>query len=172
MPKAVFLDRDGTIVADAEYLADPDDLELLPGAGAALARLQRAGFLLALVTNQSGVGRGYFPESAVRAQQARLAELLQPFGVTFAATRYCPHHPDAACACRKPKPGMLLDAGRELRVDFGRSWMIGDKPSDVEAGRAAGCRTVIVAGQTSLAADFAAADLAAAAELILAHDVA
>lgn len=165
--KAVFLDRDGTVIPDANYLATVEGVTLLPGAGEALAALARAGFLLVLVTNQSGIGRGYFTAAIVEAQHHRLQELLKPFGVTLAAVEFCPHAPDTECNCRKPKPGMLLTAAAKLQVAPADSFMVGDKPADVEAGRAAGCRTVFIGPQACAAADFSSATLAAAAEWIL-----
>ena len=165
--KAVFLDRDGTVIPDANYLATVEGVMLLPGAGEALAALARAGFLLVLVTNQSGIGRGYFTAETVAAQHRRLQELLEPFGIKFAAIEFCPHAPDTACDCRKPKPGMLLAAAGKLHVSTVASFMIGDKPADVEAGRAVGCRTVFIGPQPCAAADFSTPTLAAAAEWIL-----
>ncbi len=151
MTKTIFLDRDDTIVPDRDHLDNVEGIELLDRAGEGLREMMRLGFKLVLITNQSGIGRGYFPESMVDAQHARLTDLLSEYGVTFDAIRYCPHLPDAGCACRKPMPGMLLDAGRELGTDFERSWMIGNSESDVEAGRAAGCRTIQIIGEIDLA---------------------
>jgi D-glycero-D-manno-heptose 1,7-bisphosphate phosphatase len=165
MNKAVFLDRDGTVIRDYGYLADPEQIALLPGAGKALAALQNAGFLLVLITNQSGVGRGFFSETAVHAQHARLHDLLAPFGVRIAAIEYCPHAPEENCACRKPSPHMLLRAAAKLDVRLTDSFMIGDKPTDIAAGKAAGCRTVAI-GFGDAQEDFCAPDLAAAADYI------
>jgi D-glycero-D-manno-heptose 1,7-bisphosphate phosphatase len=150
MHKTIFIDRDDTVVPDRGHLDNVEGIELLPGAGAALRAMRELGFKLALVTNQSGIGRGWFPESMVHAQHDRLHELLADYGVAFDAIRFCPHRPDAGCACRKPKPGLLLEAGRALGSDFARSWMIGNSESDVGAGRAAGCRTIQIVGDTDL----------------------
>jgi D-glycero-D-manno-heptose 1,7-bisphosphate phosphatase len=144
MNKTVFVDRDDTIVPDHGHLDNVEGIELLEGAGDALKRIQDLGYKLVLITNQSGIGRGWFPASIVDQQHARLAELLDPYGVRFDAERYCPHKPDDGCGCRKPEPGMLLDAGRELDTDFSRSWMIGNAESDIGAGLAAGCRCIRV----------------------------
>lgn len=144
MNKTVFVDRDDTIVPDHGYLDNVEGIVLIEGAGDGLKRIQDLGYKLVLITNQSGIGRGYFPESIVGEQHARLAELLDPYGVRFDAVRYCPHKPDDGCGCRKPEPGMLLDAGRELDTDFSRSWMIGNADSDVQAGINAGCRSIRV----------------------------
>ncbi len=157
MSRTIFLDRDDTIVPETPYLDHVEGIELLEGSGEALRRMQDLGYQLALVTNQSGIGRGYFPESMVHAQHARLAELLDAYGVRFETIRFCPHTPGDHCGCRKPEPGMLIDAGRELGTDFSRSWMIGNCETDVAAGKAAGCRSIqIVEG----------VDLTRAAQLI------
>ena len=169
MKRAVFLDRDGTIIEDHAYNDRADAVVLLPGAGAALARLHAAGYQLVLVTNQSGIGRGYFGRDVVEAQHARLAALLANAGVALAAVKYCPHTPADGCACRKPAPGMLLTAAADLGVDPAASWMVGDKHSDVEAGRRAGCQTVLIDPAPDTAADHTAPSLAAAADTILAH---
>ncbi|MDB5310460.1 MAG: Hydrolase, HAD-superfamily, subfamily [Gemmataceae bacterium] len=146
----VFLDKDGTLVADVPYNVDPARVALAPGA-AGLATLAAAGYRLAVVSNQSGVARGYFPESALAGIGARVRELLADIGVSLAGFFYCPHHPDGtvagyavACDCRKPAPGMIVAAARELGTDPRDCWMVGDILDDVEAGRRAGCWTVLV----------------------------
>jgi D-glycero-D-manno-heptose 1,7-bisphosphate phosphatase len=152
MPReAVFLDRDGTLIEEVNYLASPEQVRLLPGAAQAVRRLNDAGVLVVVVTNQAGVARGYFPESRVTEVHERLSLLLGEHGAKIDAFYHCPHHPTegvgvyrVACDCRKPKPGLLLTAAREWDIDLARSWMIGDKPSDAEAGAAAGCRTLLV----------------------------
>ncbi len=161
MSKTIFLDRDDTIVPDRDHLDNVEGIELLEGAGEALRAMQELGFRLVLITNQSGIGRGYFPESMVHAQHERLEELLAEYGVAFDAIRFCPHTPTDGCECRKPMPGMLLDAGRELGSDFGRSWMIGNAESDVAAGRAAGCRTIRITEEV---------DIATAARIVAEHE--
>lgn len=139
--KAFFLDRDGVINVEVDYLSDPDKVVLIPGTAAALKRLHAAGYLAVVVTNQSGVARGMYGENDVRAVHRRIDELLAREGSGIDAYYYCPHHPDhsGACGCRKPEPGMLLAAARELGIDCSRSAMVGDRPSDIRAGRAAGC---------------------------------
>jgi len=164
--RAVFLDRDGTVVHDRGYADSADAMELLPGAGEALAALRDADFALVLITNQAGVGRGYFSEEVVHAQHQRIAELLATHGVAFDAIEYCPHHPDDGCDCRKPRPGMIERAARRLGIDVRRSFMVGDKVSDVEAGRAAGCISVLV-GSGCPSADAECASLAEAGRWIL-----
>jgi histidinol-phosphate phosphatase family protein len=142
----VFLDRDGTVIHDVGYPRDPAEVRLLPGAGEALAGLQERGFVLVLVSNQSGIGRGLIkPEEAARVHQ-RVVEVLTERGVRLDAAHYCPHAPEAGCECRKPSPHMLLQAAEQLHLDLRRSFLVGDKPSDIEAGRRAGCRTVLLLG--------------------------
>lgn len=148
---AVFLDRDGTVIVEVDYLADPERVELVPGSGPALRRLMEAGYALVLVTNQSGIARGRLDEDILAAIHARLDELLAPHGVRFDGVYYCPHHPEHGgeryakdCDCRKPRPGMLLQAARELDLDLGRSCMVGDAARDLEAGWAVGARGFLV----------------------------
>jgi histidinol-phosphate phosphatase family protein len=140
--RAVFLDRDGTLIIDRGYLRDPEDITFLPGAVEALADLQRLEFLLFVVSNQSGIGRGIITsEDACRVHE-RFVRVLTDTGVHFDGVYYCPHAPDAGCTCRKPLPGMLQRAAQDFGVDLESSVMIGDKPSDVIAGRDAGCHTI------------------------------
>jgi D-glycero-D-manno-heptose 1,7-bisphosphate phosphatase len=148
---AVFLDRDGVVIEDAHYLADPAQVRLLPGAAEAIARLNRLGIPVIVATNQAGVAHGLFPESCVAAVHRRLDELLAEHDAHVDRYDYCPHHPAAkvpkyrvVCACRKPSPGMLLRAAEECGIDLGRSYLLGDKLSDLEAGRRAGCRVLLV----------------------------
>lgn len=142
----VFLDRDGTLIEDADYLADPEGVVLLPGAVEALARFRDAGWAAVVVTNQSGIARGLYGEADYRAVARRLEAMLAAEGVPVAATLHCPHHPDHSgpCACRKPAPGLLLAAVRALGLDLGRAVMVGDKVSDLQAGAAVGARPILV----------------------------
>lgn len=142
---AVLLDRDGTLIVEKHYLHDPAEVELEAGAVEALAALRDAGYVLAGVTNQSGVGRGYYGLDAVAACNARVDELLAAHGVTIAGWYVCPHGPADDCACRKPLPGLAEAAAAELGLDLARSWVIGDKPSDAGLGLAVGARAVLVA---------------------------
>lgn len=130
---AVFLDRDGTVIVEADYLADPAGVELIEGADAAIRRLKRAGLAVVLVTNQSGIARGLYDEADYRAVAARLEEVLRSRGAAPDATYWCPHHPDFSgpCDCRKPATGMYRRAARDLGLDLAASWYVGDKPSDV-----------------------------------------
>jgi D-glycero-D-manno-heptose 1,7-bisphosphate phosphatase len=148
---AVFLDRDGVLIEEAHYLATGDQVRVLAGAAEALADLNVAGVPVVVVTNQSGVARGYFPEQRVGEIHRRIDELLAAGGAWVDRYYYCPHHPDAAvqqyrveCRCRKPQPGMLRQAAAELGLDLTRSYLVGDKVSDLAAGGAAGCRTILV----------------------------
>lgn len=159
---AVFLDRDGTIIVDDDYARDATRVRLMPGAGPALRTLASIGPLV-VVSNQSGIGRGIIAPHELAAVHARMVELLDGEGITLAATHYCEHHPDAGCPCRKPAAGMLRDAAAALGLDLSRSLMVGDKPSDLQAGRDAGCKTAYLgdgADNPGLDADFRGRDWA------------
>jgi D-glycero-D-manno-heptose 1,7-bisphosphate phosphatase len=150
---AVFLDRDGTLTLPRHYPCRPEHLVLQKGVPAALRELRAAGWLLVVVTNQSGLARGYFTPADLEAMHAHLRARLAAAGAGVDAIYHCPHHPDGVvaelairCACRKPATGMLLAAATDLGIDLAGSWMVGDAPSDIEAGRRAGCRTVRVDG--------------------------
>jgi histidinol-phosphate phosphatase family protein len=144
---AVFVDRDNTIIADVKYCNDPDKVQLLAGAAEGLRQLSRAGYFVVIVTNQSGIGRGYFDEQQLKAVHARMREELHARGADFDALYYCPHIPEDSCSCRKPRPGLLLRAASELDLDLNLSYTIGDNGKDIEAGRAAGTRTVLIRTQ-------------------------
>jgi len=172
----VFVDRDGTLVADRGYVHRIEDYRLLPGAAAGLLRLQEAGFAIAIVTNQSGIGRGHYSEADFQRFQDHLVADLAAQGVAIAASYHCPHRPDEGCACRKPGTALLERARDELGADLSASWVIGDQPSDLELARRAGCRAVYVqSGQGSERRAeppgeiASASDLVAAAELVLAE---
>ncbi len=144
MSWAVFLDRDGTINEEVDYLDDPDNLNLIPGAAEAIRLLNAAGIPAIVVTNQAGVGRGYFSVTTVTAIHDELAKQLAEQGAYLNGIYYCPHHPNEGCDCRKPKAGMLLRAARDHGIDARRAFVVGDKASDLDAGRRVGCRTVLV----------------------------
>jgi D-glycero-D-manno-heptose 1,7-bisphosphate phosphatase len=151
MNRAIFLDRDGTLVHPRHYPTRPADLQLYVGIGPELRLLQTAGFKLIMITNQSGLARGYFGEADLDRMHEYLASELAKLDVRLDAIYYCPHHPEGTvrelaieCECRKPRPGMLLRAAAEHALDLGRSWFVGDILDDIEAGRRAGCRTVLV----------------------------
>lgn len=148
---AVFLDRDGTLVEEVDYLIDPGQVRLIPGAAAAVRRLNQAGWPVVIVTNQSMIARGMANERQLGRIHARLAELLNAEGARLDGIYYCPHHPElgeppyrAACDCRKPLPGLLRQAARELDLDLAQSAMIGDSLRDLAAGQAAGCRQLVL----------------------------
>lgn len=141
----VFLDRDGTINREKHYLSDPDELELLAGAAAGLRALKQFGCRLVIVTNQSAIARGYFDEQRLLNIHTRLREMLRAEGVEIDGWYWCPHHPDDQCECRKPNTGMLEHARQDLDLDMQCAWMIGDKLGDMETGRRAGLRTILVA---------------------------
>jgi D-glycero-D-manno-heptose 1,7-bisphosphate phosphatase len=146
LSEAVFLDRDGTINVEINYLHRPADLTFIPGAPEAIARLNAAGLLVVVVTNQAGIARGYYTENDMRALHQELVRLLARHGAAVDAFYHCPHHPDFSgpCRCRKPEPGMLLDAARRYEIDLRKSWLVGDTAGDLAAGQAAGCRTILV----------------------------
>lgn len=137
--RALFLDRDGTLIVDVGYPRDPALVSLLPGVAPALRAIAARGFRLVIVSNQSGVARGLITPAEARAVQAKVDELFAAEGIHFAGAYFCFHGPDEGCQCRKPRPGLLLDAAKELDLDLSRSVTIGDKASDLDAGRAAGC---------------------------------
>jgi D-glycero-D-manno-heptose 1,7-bisphosphate phosphatase len=145
---AVFLDRDGTIIVDRHYLADPAGVELLPGAGQAVARLNAAGFVVVLATNQSGIGRGYFSEAEYEAVHARLVAELAAHGARLDAAYHAPsfHDTDDADADRKPGAGMFLRAAREHGLDLARAWWVGDRDRDVRAAGRFGARGLLICG--------------------------
>lgn len=137
---AILLDRDGTLIEDMHHLDDPAKVRLLPGVAATLRTLQAAGFELAVVSNQSGVARGLVSEQALHEVHRALGDALGAEQVDLAGAWYCLHGPDAGCVCRKPRPGLLQRAAQRLNLNLLESWMIGDRGSDLLAGRAAGCR--------------------------------
>ena len=146
MKRFVFLDRDGTLVRDPGYTHRLEDYALLPGVVPALRRLAAAGFGLAVVTNQSGIGRGLFTLADYHAFERRLEHDLAAQGVHLAASFFCPHRPEDGCACRKPAPGLLLRARDVLGADLAQSFVIGNAVRDVEAGLAAGCAGAVLLG--------------------------
>jgi D-glycero-D-manno-heptose 1,7-bisphosphate phosphatase len=149
--RAIFLDKDGTLVEDVPYNIDPARVRLSPGAGRALRIFQQHGYALFVASNQTGIARGFFREQDLLPVQARLRQLLAREGVRLTGFHYCPHHPDSAiaqyaihCACRKPMPGLLCHIAHVHGIELQASWMIGDILDDVEAGRRAGCKTVLI----------------------------
>ncbi len=182
---AVFLDKDGTLVTNVPYNATLELIELSPGADEGLVLLQERGYRLVVVSNQPGVALGYFRESALTAVEKRLRELLAANGVPLTGFSYCPHLPEGRiapyarnCDCRKPAPGMIVRAAQLYGLDLARSWLVGDILDDIEAGRRAGCRTILIDNgnetQWLLSPErqphHMAADLAQAARIIAAED--
>jgi histidinol-phosphate phosphatase family protein len=143
-PPALFIDRDGCLIAERHYLSDPDAVELLPGVTAALRRARRAGYLLLGVSNQSGIGRGRFTEEELAAVMERLHSRLAREGAGLDAYYYCPHDPAAGCRCRKPATGLLEEAAQSFVWNPVLSWTIGDKIADVDLGLAAGLGGILV----------------------------
>jgi histidinol-phosphate phosphatase family protein len=138
--KAVFLDRDGVLTRErSDYVKTPDELEVLPGIGPALRDLRKMGFRLVIVTNQSVVGRGLATDVEIGRIHEKLQSELKQMGCSVDAIYYCPHLPGAGCSCRKPEPGLILRAAKDLGLDIASSWMIGDKEIDLEAAKRAGC---------------------------------
>lgn len=142
--RAVFLDRDGTLNEDLGYVGRKEDFVFIRGAKQAVKKLKDNGFLVFIVSNQSGVGRGYFTSAAVEEVHRKLREELLKDGVAVDAIYYCPHAPAAKCECRKPSPRMVEAAASSFDVDLERSYFVGDKMSDVQTGIAAGCKTVLI----------------------------
>lgn len=180
--RAVFLDRDGTLNVEKDYLFRPEEFEFILGAPQAVRRLKAAGFLVVVVTNQSGVARGFYGEAEVERLHRHVQQLLVPFDTSIDAFYFCPHHPvdgigryRVDCDCRKGRPGMLLQAAREHRIDLSRSYMIGDKPADIEAGTAAGCTPILVrtgyGAKVKVECSLQADDLPEAVELILQREI-
>ena len=168
--RALFLDRDGTLIEDVPYLSDPDGVRLLPGVAASLRALKRHGFDLVLTSNQSGIGRGLISDAAAKAVHRRFVELLASEDVELDGVFYCPHSPADGCDCRKPNPGLILAAAAALNLRLADSFMIGNAWSDVEAGVRAGCRTVYLGDGDpgGTAPDARAASLADAVPFLLA----
>ena len=141
---AVLFDRDGTVIFDKHYLSDPEGVELIPGTGEALAKLGKAGIAAYLVSNQSGIGRGYFPESGWYSCQARLGELLSAFGASLADSRFCPHDPEEHCSCRKPATGMWKSLREAHGLEASACAMVGDKSEDLRFGINAGLAAAVL----------------------------
>ena len=151
MNKAIFIDKDGTLITDIPYNVSPALIQLEDDAGSALKKLKDHGYWLILVSNQSGVARGYFKETDLQAVEEKIQHELKKSNVQLDDFFFCPHHPEGIvpgyvqqCDCRKPNPGMIIQAAAKHHVDLERSWMIGDILNDVEAGNRAGCQTILI----------------------------
>jgi len=171
----VVLDRDGTLIIERHYLSDPDQVELVPGASAALRSLLDAGFGLVVVTNQSAVGRGLIDLAQLDLIHRRLTELVEAEGASLDGIYFCPPSPDDSCNCRKPEPGLVIRAAHELDIDLDTSVLVGDNACDIELGRRLGLTTILVRSgygveverQGGVLPDHVVDDLPAAAEIIL-----
>ncbi len=172
---AVILDRDGTIIVDRHYLSEPEGVELIPGAGEGLRQLQDLGLKLVVITNQSGIGRGFFDEARLTAIHQRMRDLLEAEGVFLDGIYVCPHRPEEPCSCRKPRPGLLYRAAADIGCAPESCIVIGDKATDIELGRQVGAATILVrtgyGAQTAQdmpePADVIVDDIQAASHLIL-----
>ena len=165
--KAVFVDRDGTIARDVPYCSRPEDFELLPGVAAGIRLLNEHGFKVVVVTNQSGIARAYFTEEMLAGIHEKMQKELARHGAYVDAICYCPHHPDDHCECRKPKPGMVLQAAHDLHIDLSQSYVIGDRDIDVELAGRAGCRAGIRVSESENTGDWAVPSVRDAVEQIL-----
>jgi len=168
------LDRDGTVIVERHYLSAPEQVELIPGVASGLRQLREVGLGLVLITNQSAIGRGFFDQSRLDAIHERLRELLRAEGVYLDGIYVCPHKPEDDCLCRKPKTGLLDLAARELGFDGQASFVIGDKPCDIELGQRAGATTLLVLTgygtqvslERTITADYTVATLGEASQII------
>ncbi|HEY2896995.1 MAG TPA: HAD family hydrolase [Gemmatimonadaceae bacterium] len=156
---ALFLDRDGTINVDTVHVSQPDTVRLIPGAAAAIARVNAAGIPVLVISNQSGIGRGLFTVQEYEAVRASIDDLLKAEGAHVLSTYYCPHSPDVepSCECRKPGPGLYRQAAAEHGIDLARSWYVGDRLRDIQPARTFGGRGILVPRDTTPAADVVAA---------------
>ncbi len=175
----VILDRDGTIVVDRPYLADPASLEFLPGAAQGLRSLHQQGHRLVVITNQSGIGRGLLTLGQLQAVHERFRQMMHEAGAPLEAIYFCPHAPDAGCECRKPRSKLFWRAAAEIRFKPSEAVVVGDKASDIEFGHRVGAKTILVTAGPGPAAppdgptpDFVAADLVQAASAIQAMSAA
>ena len=174
MHRAAFLDRDGTIAKDVHYCRRVEDFEILPGVPSAIRLLNQHGYKVVVITNQSGIARGYITEETLSLIHEKMRTELQKSDASVDAIYVCPHHPDEDCDCRKPKPTLILRAAKDIGITLEDSFMIGDHVKDVQAGKAAGCQTVWLSAdpnqqdrETRLFSDHIAADLFEAVQWLL-----
>jgi D-glycero-D-manno-heptose 1,7-bisphosphate phosphatase len=166
---AAFLDRDGTLNERPEphhWVTDMSEFRILPGTVEGLTRIARCNLALVVVSNQRGLTRGAVTQELLRATEAAIQRELAPHGVRIDGFYYCPHEVEANCECRKPKPGLLLRAAEDLGLDLSASWMIGDSQTDIQAGRAAGCKTLLLGSRDGGSATAVADSLPSAAEVV------
>lgn len=142
--RAVFLDRDGTIARDVHYCQRPEDFELLPHVAEAISFLNKRGFKIVVITNQSGIARGYFTEETLAQIHKKMVGELAKYGAKLDGVYYCPHHPDEGCSCRKPKTALFHKAAKDFNIAFSLSYVVGDMQMDIDAGKTLGCKTVLV----------------------------
>lgn len=172
MNRAVFIDRDGTMAEDVHYCSRPEDFELFPNTARAIGLLNQGGFKVIVVTNQSGIARGYFTEDTLARIHQKMKDELAKQGAYVDAIYYCPHHPDEGCDCRKPKPKLVLHAAKEHDIDLEHSFVVGDLQMDIDLGKAVDCPTILISDQSSVnnrqsKPDAIAPDLLEAAQVIL-----
>lgn len=174
--KAVFLDRDGVInkkAPEGDYIKSWNEFVFLPGAIEAIKKLNEKGFLVIIVSNQRGIAKGLLTEDDLNDIHTKMQEELEKAGAKIDGIYYCPHDIKDHCNCRKPNPGLLIKAAKEWNIDINQSWMIGDQPSDIEAGKRAGCRTILIKNTLASSApkepepDLAAKSLAEAVDMLL-----
>ena len=174
MRRLVLIDRDGTINVEKNYLSSPDQLELLPRAVEGIRLIKRLGLQVAVITNQSAIGRGYFGLDMLNRINQKLSEMLADRGAAFDAIYICPHRPDEGCACRKPKSGLAFKAADEFGAELSQSFVIGDNVCDIEMGKHIGAKTILVrtghgaklVTQTTIEPDYVVEDLLEAAQVI------
>lgn len=170
---AIFLDRDGVLIVERDFLMNIDDIEFYPETIKALAAIKND-YIKIVVSNQSGIARGYFTSEDVERINNEISKMLIGKGIIIDAWFFCPHGPEHECSCRKPQPGMILEAAEKLNIDLKKSWIIGDKSSDIEAGKASGIKTILVKtgyggsepGASNANPDFTASDIGEAIECI------
>ncbi len=165
--KAVFLDRDGVICYDVHYMSSPEQFQLMPFVGEGIKALNDAGFLVIVVTNQSGLRRGLITEENLKKIHDRMIKELSAYKARIDDIFVCPCLPEENCECRKPRPGMILEAAKKHSIDISSSFMVGDKQIDADAGKAAGCRTILIAEDSSLKADYIVKSFKEAVEIIM-----
>ena len=174
--RAVFLDRDGTIAPDVPYCSRPEDFQLYPEAGSAIKLLKENGFKVVIITNQSGIARGYFTEETLGKIHNKMRSELKRCGVELDAIYYCSHHPDDRCDCRKPNTALFLRAQEDINLDFTQSYVVGDMGLDISAGKKIGCKTVLIthgngdSADPVIKPDYVAADMLDAAKWILSNN--
>jgi len=169
--RAVFIDRDGTMAKDVSYCSCPEDFELLPNTGKAIRLLNEHGFKVIVITNQSGIARGYFTEEMLAKVHEKMKDELAKEGAWVDAIYHCPHHPDDNCQCRKPKPKLTLQAAKDHDIELKDALVVGDLQMDIDLGKAIGCRTILVRtppiNDENPKSDIVVSDLLSAAQIIV-----